>query len=194
MIIYKPLKKTEPERKLNVPSSWEGLERIIEDILDRFRIQRESAIEFGVWYGYSLVALSNYFKTIYGVDHFKGDIHAGISDKDMVDKVIKSMEPYKNIIIQNIGFEQFIEVSILNEYLKHSKYHFNLAHIDIIHEYAPTYICGAWCCEHSDIVLFHDTESFSEVKRACENLAVKYDRVFYNYEPFNGLGILAKKE
>ena len=60
---YVPLKKTVPRSTLPVISAWKGLELIIEDILDRFNIERESCIEFGVEFGFSSVVFSNYFKT-----------------------------------------------------------------------------------------------------------------------------------
>lgn len=186
MINYGPLKTVTPERILNVASAWKGLESIILDILDRFQIGRDTAIEFGVQYGYSLVVLSNYFNQITGVDHFQGDKYAGSLKSDTKDSVMKSIEPYKNISMVDMSYEQYIKDK--------DQAHFNLAHIDIIHDYDPTYLCGEWCCRHADIVIFHDTESFMDVRRACENLAAQFNRVFYNYNKCFGLGILAKRE
>ena len=36
----------------------------------------------------------------------------------------------------------------------------DLIHIDIFHDYANTYEAGRWAVDHSNVVLFHDTESF----------------------------------
>ena len=41
--------------------AWIGLEMILADLIDRFKVGNSSALEFGVFHGYSLVALSNFF-------------------------------------------------------------------------------------------------------------------------------------
>jgi hypothetical protein len=64
MATYRPVKKIRPLQSLDVPSAWAGLEEIIEDILIRFSINRDSCIEFGTEYGYSTVAFSNYFDRV----------------------------------------------------------------------------------------------------------------------------------
>jgi hypothetical protein len=45
---YKPVKLIKPDNILGVVTAWEGLELIIEDILNRFDIGRDRCIEFGV--------------------------------------------------------------------------------------------------------------------------------------------------
>src|SRR5665648_1063471 len=74
---YKPLKKIPPKMIINVPSAWVGLELIIEDILDRFEIERGDCIEFGVEWGYSTAVFANYFKNVIGIDTFEGDEFTG---------------------------------------------------------------------------------------------------------------------
>ena len=183
MIDYIPSKTIRPDKVLFAPSAWVGLESIIKDILDTFNIQKESAIDFGVDMGYSTVAISNFFKTVTGIDHFKGDHHAGLKEGGFYEFVLDMLKPYENIKLINDSFEGFIKTN--ND-------HYNLAHIDIVHDYQPTYDCGAWCCEHADIVLFHDTESYLEVKKAVDDLSKKYELKFYNYDKCYGLGILVK--
>ena len=87
---YVPLKKTVPRSTIPVMSAWKGLELIIEDILDRFNIERESCIEFGVEFGFSSVVFSNYFKTVKGIDTFTGDIHTA-HKKDHYEKTKNSL-------------------------------------------------------------------------------------------------------
>ena len=75
---------------------------------------------------------------------------------------------------------------------KYPDQRYNLAHVDIVHTYEDTFNCGDWCLEHSDVVIFHDTLSFPEVFRACQDLSIKHNLTFYNYEASHGLGILVK--
>ena len=65
--------------------------------------------------------------------------------------------------------------------------------IDIVHTYNETFECGEWSINHSDIVVFHDTISFPDIKRVCEDLARLYNLEFYNYPHSHGLGILVRK-
>jgi hypothetical protein len=69
MILYSPRKINLPPKLIDVPSAWKGLESILLDLIERFRIPRNTALEFGVDYGYSTVALSNYFSRVIAVDH-----------------------------------------------------------------------------------------------------------------------------
>ena len=68
----------------------------------------------------------------------------------------------------------------------------DLIHIDIFHDYANTYEAGRWAVEHSNVVLFHDTESFPAVKAAVFSLADQTGMKFYNYGVAHGLGILVR--
>ena len=46
MPVYKPLRKSRPINRLDVPSAWSGLEEIIESLMIQFSINRDSCIEF----------------------------------------------------------------------------------------------------------------------------------------------------
>jgi len=80
LIEYKPIKKTIPEKTIQITTAWKGLELIIEDILEQFNIDRGSCIEFGVEFGFSAVVFSNYFKKVTGVDIFIGDEHTSLRE------------------------------------------------------------------------------------------------------------------
>lgn len=179
---YKPKKIERPERVADVGSAWKGLESIVEDILEQFGIPRDHALEFGVEKGYSAVALSNFFGKVVGVDHFQGDEHAGYSDS--YDKAVEVCD-YDNITLVKSSYQDFIEnTPICNDCA------IDLTHVDIIHNYKETYECGLWCAQNSKITLFHDTESFPEVRRAVEDIAKKTGKEFYNYPRHYGLGIV----
>ena len=154
------------------------------DIIERFDVDSTNALEFGVEYGYSTSALSNYFTNVIGVDTFTGDIHSNIKD-DHLEQTKGYLEPYKNIELVKSDYKDFI---------KDNSDNYGLTHIDIIHDFENTYDCGAWAVQHSKVTIFHDTESFPEVKRACQELSHNYDLEFYNYKESYGLGILVNRK
>ena len=181
---YQPSKLTKPENLLDVISAWKGLELIIEDILDEFSIGRQSCIEFGVEFGYSTVVFSNYFKKVTGVDTFEGDIHTD-NKENHYEQTKEKLSVYGNIELIKSDYQNWI--------LKdNSRYDF--AHVDIVHTYKETFECGLWTANHSDCTIFHDTESFPEVKQAVLDIAKTTGQSVYNYPNHYGLGILVDKK
>ncbi len=181
IINYKPRIKERPEKMITIPTSgWQGLELIIKDIIERTGIAGNKCLEFGVEFGYSSVVFSNYFSQVKGVDIFTGDVHAGFNG-DIYDEVKNRLKGYSNITLIQSDYRDFI---------RDNSEKFDLIHVDIIHTYEATYECGLWAAEHSDCAIFHDTESFPEVKRAVLDIARKTGKKFHNYVPCNGLGII----
>lgn len=178
MKIYSPTKITYPKR-IDVTSAWVGLDTILEDILSRFGVGRERALEFGVEGGFSIVALSQFFKEVIGVDTFRGDYHAGLKDEGFYEEVKRNLKEFKNITLVQSDYKDF-----------KSDLRFDCVHVDILHSYEDTFACGDWAMKHADLVLFHDTASFPEVFKAVSDLAEKYAVEFHNYPLNNGLGIL----
>jgi hypothetical protein len=178
--VYKPQKKSKPEKLLQVTTAWSGLELIIEDILNRFDIKRNRCIEFGVEFGYSSVVFSNYFREVVGVDTFEGDQHT-VHKGDHYDDTKARLSSFQNIQLHKSDYKDWIKVD-------DSLYDF--AHVDIIHTYAETYECGLWAVNHSACTIFHDTESFPEVRRAVIDLAVATGKRAFNYPKCYGLGII----
>jgi hypothetical protein len=182
MIDYIPQKLETP--KLAVESSaWGDIPTIIKDIIDRFGIKQNKALEFGVEWGYSTSALANYFDSVIGVDTFTGDINSGVK-ANHYNQTQENLKDFKNIKLVQSDYQ---------DYIKNDNDYYDLIHIDIVHNYNHTYNCGEWAVQHSNVVIFHDTESFREVKMACENLTNDFNLDFYNYNRSNGLGILVKK-
>ena len=180
MPVYKPLRKSRPINRLDVPSAWSGLEEIIESLLIQFSINRDSCIEFGTEYGYSTVAFSNYFDRVKGVDLFLGDAHSGLKT-DHYNETKALLSQYPNIELVQADFR---------DYVLSDNNHYNLAHVDIVHTYQETFDCGYWALQHSDCCLFHDTNSFKEVRQAVIDLAKVTGRKLYNYPHHHGLGII----
>jgi len=180
-INYTPRKMVTPERLINSESqAWVGLEKIILDIIEFSSIKRDSALEFGVEFGYSTAALANYFKKVTGVDIFTGDPHAGFHGD--IYKITKSnLKSFDNIELIKSDYR---------DYIASSDDFFDMIHVDIIHTYEHTYACGLWSAMHSDCTIFHDTESFPAVKHAVADIAKKVNKKFYNYKKCNGLGIV----
>jgi predicted O-methyltransferase YrrM len=171
MRIYSPSRIEYPKR-LEVPSAWQGLDCIIGAIIKDFRIRPNKALEFGVEYGFSTYALAQYFRKVVGVDTFEGDQHT--RNGSVEHDVVQSIMP-KNVLLIKSDYK---------DYQDDEKY--DMIHIDIVHTYADTFKCGEWALKHSNLVIFHDTQSFPEVRRAVQDL----DPNFYNYPFCNGLGII----
>ncbi|RSK47569.1 class I SAM-dependent methyltransferase [Hymenobacter rigui] len=180
MIEYKPLNKKRPSKLLNVVSAWRGLESIIDDIIIQFGLGRNLCIEFGVEFGYSAVALSNYFDTLIGVDTFDGDRHT-LNKKEHYHETKVRLAAYENITLFKSNYQDWIP---------YDSNYYDLAHVDIVHNYTETYECGLWAAQHSDCVIFHDTESFLDVKRAVIDISNATGYKMYNYPYYFGLGIL----
>ena len=81
-IPYEPKRYYCPVRLIDVPSAWQGCAIILQDILERFRVNRGCCLEFGVEHGYSTAALSNFFDRVIAVDWFGGDSLYGYCDPD----------------------------------------------------------------------------------------------------------------
>lgn len=180
MPIYKPVSKKSPEKMIDIVSAWKGLELIIEDIIVRFNLSRNSCIEFGVEFGFSAVVFSNYFDKVTGVDTFEGDEHTKNKDEHFEETKAR-LSVYENIKLFKLDYQNWIPTD--ND-------HYNFAHVDIVHNYKETYECGLWAAQHSDCVVFHDTESFPEVRRAVIDIARATGFKMYNYPYHFGLGIL----
>jgi hypothetical protein len=183
MIQYTPKKYVDMPNLAEQPfvSAWKGHERILHDLIERFNIPCRTALEFGVQWGYSTSALANVFEKVIGVDTFQGDKHAGVHGLCFSD-TSRRLRPWSNI--------QLIQQTYQDRILLDSE-QYDLIHIDIVHTYEDTFALGLWAAAHARIVIFHDTESYPEVKRAVADIAKQTGREFYNYEPHYGLGILA---
>lgn len=183
IIDYIPSKRGTPKLIENVPTAWGDIPTILQSLIEEFNIPTKKAIEFGVQYGYSTCALANYFEEVIGIDTFVGDIHAGIED-NFFEKTKNNLKDFTNI--------KLIEDSYQN-YTLNREEKCDLIHIDIVHTYEDTYACGEWAVNNAGVVIFHDTESFFDVRKTCIDLANKYNLKFYNYRPSHGLGILIRQ-
>lgn len=183
-IEFEPRFLKQPDILISAPSAWIGLEMILSDLIERFKVGNSSVLEFGVFHGYSLVALSNFFNRACGVDTFTGDDFTGYKG-DFYDVVKGNFTNIPKIEIVKMGYE---------EWIKENDSNWDLIHIDIQHTFEDTYACGKWAASHSPCVLFHDTQSYPEVKRAVAQIAEEEGLEFYEYPKFFGLGILVRRD
>lgn len=177
---YTPTLYDTPSKLIDIESAWKGHHIIIKDLIFNFNLGTDNCLEFGVEFGFSTVALSNYFQEVTGVDLFTGDIHTDFKG-DHYQETTERLLPYKNIKLIKEDYKDWISRD--NEV-------YNLIHVDIVHTYEDTFQCGLWSAKHSQCTIFHDTESFPEVKKAVTDIARKTGKKFYNYTKHHGLGIL----
>jgi hypothetical protein len=177
---YIPVRRVPPVRRLEVISAWEGIQNILADLIERFHIKTDRCLEFGVEFGFSTVALSSYFDSVVGVDIFCGDKHT-TNKQDIYMETMKRISPYSNIELIRSDYRDFIQG-------EHGS--FGLIHVDIVHTFADTFACGLWSARHSQCAIFHDTESFPQVKQAVAEIARVTGKKFYNFQESYGLGIL----
>jgi predicted O-methyltransferase YrrM len=190
IIPYVPQFYVDMQNLAKVGTAWNGVDRVLHDIVNRFRIPQNCALEFGVQGGYSTSALANVFKKVIGVDTFVGDEHAGYHADDLLT-VAETLRQWPNIYLIQARYQDYIRLKFPGPVD-----HYDLIHVDIVHTYEDTYQAGYWSCNHADVVIFHDTEAFPEVMYAVTELAKDTGRKFYNYgkceNSQHGLGILVK--
>lgn len=185
MINYTPSFQRSLPKSVDVPTAWDGVESAIPALIRDFHINPRCALEFGVDYAYSTVALANYFETVIGVDTFFGDINAGDrGEHGIYDQVVEIVKPFENIVLVKSDFREFIA-------LPHPQ--FDLIHVDIVHNFEQTYQCGRWSVDHAPVVIFHDTLAFRDVMQAVTAIADETGCEFYNWNYKHGLGILVRQ-
>jgi hypothetical protein len=177
---YVPIRREAPARRLEVVSAWEGIQNILPDLIERFHLKTDSCLEFGVEFGFSTVALSSHFDSVIGVDIFRGDIHT-VNKNNIYEETVERLSPYSNIQLIRSDYRDFIQKD---------RGTFGLIHVDIVHTFADTFACGLWSAKHSQCTIFHDTESFPQVKQAVVEIARVTGKHFLNFKESYGLGIL----
>jgi hypothetical protein len=180
---YVPQHRNLPARVLEPATAWKGIESVLGDLIQRFRVGTNRCLEFGVEYGYSTAALSCFFDSVIGVDTFTGDKHTA-NKNDIFLYTQQRLAEFENIELMRSDYREWIA--------KDNTF-YDLIHVDIVHTYADTFRCGLWSALHASCVLFHDTLSFPAVRRAVVDIARETGKVFYNFQESYGLGILIER-
>lgn len=177
---YVPRRRQLPPRVLPVATAWKGIESVLGDLIQTFSIGTRTCLEFGVEHGYSTAALSCFFDFVIGVDTFLGDQHTR-DTRDTFAATSERLSCFDNIRLVRSDYRDWIA---------NDDSSYDLIHVDIVHTYIDTFTCGLWSARHAQCVLFHDTESFSAVKRAVIDISRQTGRRFFNFRESNGLGIV----
>lgn len=197
IIPYVPKKPRDIGMLPPVPTSWTGLERILPDIIERFGVEPNFALEFGVWHGYSTAALGCLFKRVIGVDTFRGDRMAGYPPEEMmIERSRITLAPWPNITLVESSWQDLEPHALTTLGMNVACDRPDFVHIDILHTYEETLGCGrlAYKLNPRACFIFHDTESFPDVKKALIQLCSETGMHFYNYPHCHGLGILSHKK
>lgn len=189
MIEYVPQVREDiivPKEIADKERAWGDIPNILKDIITRFGLKTNVALDLGVLFGYSTYALSLYFDKVIGVDTFKNNRFNYLDMReDHYEEVVELLNICPNIELVQSLWQDYAKTETINRY--------DLIHLDMIHSYRETFIAGEWALQHTDCAIFHDTISNKTVMKACDDLATKYDFEFYNYQHSHGLGILIKK-
>lgn len=177
---YVPQVRKLPSRVLSVNSAWKGIESVLGDLMQTFGVGSSRCLEFGVEYGYSTAALSCFFDTVTGVDLFIGDKHT-VDKRDIFAETSDRLSAFDNIQLVRSDYRDWIASD---------DSFYDLIHVDIVHTYIDTLACGLWSAQHAKCVLFHDTQSFSAVRRAVIDISRQTGKCCYNFKESYGLGIL----
>src|ERR1039457_3958459 len=99
-MIWTPKLSPAPPLKIlaDAPTAWHDIPPVLGELLDAFHVKRNLCLEFGVEYGYSTVALSNFFALVVGVDTFEGDGHSG-RHEGWFKQTAERLKPYEGICL-----------------------------------------------------------------------------------------------
>lgn len=172
----------------SITSAWTG-HRVFAEWLVK-TLSPNTIVELGVDYGYSTFVFANALKgtsgTIYGIDLFIGDVHAGI--RDTYGSVMN------NITTNNVTNIEIIRgdfTSVSNIWSKP----INILHIDGLHTYEAVkndFNCWSKFVNDDGIILFHDVaiRQFG-IKKFFSEIEGGY-KLYFTHSA--GLGIFTKNK
>lgn len=173
---------------LRYDSAWKGHGFLAMRLVEIFK--PDVVVDLGVDYGFSTFCFAYpQIGSIYGIDWFKGDDHAGHRDTlNEVDSLYQDL--MKEYGISNIEFIK----SDFAEAARSWNKEIDILHIDGFHSYEAVksdYENWIKFCKDDSIILFHDVESFPET------VGVFFSQI-EGFKLINngsaGLGILTKSE
>jgi predicted O-methyltransferase YrrM len=136
----------------NIVSAWKGHRVFAEWLVST--VSPSTIVELGVDYGYSTFVFANALKgtqgTIYGIDLFTGDQHAGSRDT-----YAGVMDAIRNRDVTNIEIVRGDFTAVSKLWSKP----IDVLHIDGLHTYEAVkndFTCWSPLVKESGIVLFHD--------------------------------------
>ncbi len=168
----------------HIESAWKGHENFAVSLVKWMK--PTTIVELGVDFGFSTIAfaLPN-IGTVYGVDHFAGDEHAGY--RNTYEQVVKQ--------IGHMGIDNVVLIqSDFSELSKKWDKEIDILHIDGLHTYEMVkrdFNNWAGFVKDDGVILLHDTISFpDDVGRLFAEIRMPK----FNFTHSHGLGIIAKNQ
>ncbi|MDQ0416731.1 putative O-methyltransferase YrrM [Croceifilum oryzae] len=171
----------------HIPTAWRGHEPFAIWLVQR--LQPNVTVDLGVDSGFSTFSLAiPNIGTVYGIDHFAGDPHAGF--RNTYDSVMATKDVLKNKYgIDNIQIIKgdFIEVS------KTWTQPIDILHLDGFHTYDSAkadFLHWLPHLQENGVMLMHDVVSFPSVKQVYDE-----STMYRCYFPHSaGLGVLSRNK
>ena len=170
------------------PTAWLGHGEFAMNLVKE--LQPKTIVDLGVDYGFSTFCFA-YEKigSVYGIDWFKGDAHAGHRD---TLQVVTDM--YKRLkVLAGISDVSFMK-SDFNDAAKNWATKIDILHIDGFHSYeAVKNDFETWSkfCNDKSVILLHDTQSYPLTVGKFFN---ELDGFKIEKKDWYGLGIYTKNE
>lgn len=176
---------------------WQGHRRFAYDFINFMR--PSNAVELGTHYGCSFFSFCQSVKdfnlatSLYAIDTWLGDEHAGFYDEHVYKIVCKTVDE----------FFQDIDVTLLRKTFDQALDGFEdnsieLIHIDALHTYeAVTHDFQTWLpkLKHNGVVMFHDVFSYADHEYGTNRFwkEIKRNYPYYEFKHSWGLGLLFPK-
>jgi hypothetical protein len=163
-------------------SAWKGHRKFAEWLVNY--VKPTTTVDLGVDYGYSLFCLAEpNIGTVYGIDTFEGDIHAG-HHPDALEKVnyVIAKNEYTNIKIIKGYFDEVATTWDLP---------IDILHIDGLHTYEAAmndYITWSKFLTDDSVIIMHDVVAFKDVRSVFQE--INLPKMFFSHSA--GLGVLSK--
>ena len=172
------------------PTAWSGHGRFAMDIVEI--LKPNVVVDLGVDYGFSTFCFAQPKSgTIYGVDWFVGDAHAGHRDTYQIVKQLQS-EMHDEFGINNVEIIKADFTELARTWCKK----IDILHIDGLHTYDAVrsdYMNWIVHCHDETVILFHDTTSFpKDVGRFFHEIKDEFHS--HNFIHSHGLGVLTKSQ
>ncbi len=166
----------------HIISAWRGHEDFAVKLVEYKK--PEVIVELGVDYGFSSFAFAMpNIGTVYGIDWFKGDEHAGHRNTyELVKEEIEKLGLTNIVLIQ----------SDFSEAVKTWKKKIDILHIDGVHHYAAVkQNYDEWLpfVKEDGVILLHDTCSF---KDDVGKFFAEIELPKYNFLHSHGLGVVCR--
>jgi len=183
------------ESNYKCQSAWIGHEQIANFLIKT--IKPEIIVELGVHNGFSYFV---FCQTVhdqklntkcFGIDHWKGDYHAGLYDQKVYEYVLEENKKYKN-------FSKLIKKDFNSALSDFNNQSIDFLHIDGYHTYDSVKSdFNNWLpkCKKDALIVFHDVNEFKDdfgVWKLFNELKKSYSHYVFNHA--HGLGIISLSE